>query len=199
MYSSAVIHCLEESNNIAGTAVAFFYFSFSDVGKQNIDGMLKSIIKQLCCQRPDTPKALQDLRALQRQDRCLDRNALEGILDATIKGFNDVFIILDALDECPTSNGEQKLLLIFLKQLRKKNHENLHMFWTSRNEEEIRISYPAHDSSSLKIGIDLSDYKPRLDDDIGLYIDKTLDEYDSWTPKMKEEARATLIEKADGM
>jgi hypothetical protein len=75
------------------------------------------------------------------------------------------------------------------------------MFWTSRRETDIRISFEALECSSMNIDIDLSKYKPAINHDIGLYIDKILASaaYKSWPDGLKKEARTTLIKNSDGM
>lgn len=44
-------------------------------------------------------------------------------------------------------------------------------------------------------------YRYIIDDDIGIFIDTILasDDYESWPASVKEEARSSLLEKADGM
>lgn len=163
--------------------------------------MLGSLIKQLCCRRPDTPQPLKDLGRYKEQGQRPDTKTLVNTLAATIRGFSDVFLVIDAMDECPFQSGERKKLLDCLRGIHMAKSDNLHLLCTSRREPDIETVLNPLLSSPAKIALDLSIYKDAVNRDIGLYIDKTLatSDYDSWLESVKAEARATLIQNADGM
>jgi hypothetical protein len=163
--------------------------------------MLSSLIKQLCCCRPDTPQPLRDLGRYEEQGQRPDMKTLVDALAATIHGFSNVFLVIDALDECPFESGERKKLLGCLYSIHISKSDNVHLLCTSRREPDIEAVLNPLLSSPSKIAIDLSIYKEAVNHDIGLYIDQTLatSDYESWPESIRVEARATLIEKADGM
>lgn len=183
------------------TALAYFYFSFSDAEKQNIEIMLVSLIKQLFCRRPNTSQSVQDLGQYKEKGRRPDRETLEGTLVATIHGFEHVYVVIDALDECPYQNGERKKLSASICRVYEKTTENIHLLCTSRKEVDIETAMTPLLVISTNTTIDLLIYKEAVHHDIGLYIDKTLESSDveSWPPSIKAKARSTLIQKADGM
>lgn len=163
--------------------------------------MLGSLIKQLCCRRPDTPQPLRDLGRYKEQGQRPDMKTLVDTLAATVHGFSDVFLVVDALDECPFESGERKKLLDCLRRIHMAKSDNLHLLCTSRRESDIAAVLNPLLSSSSKIAIDLSTCKAAVDHDIGLYINQTLatSDYDSWPESVRVEARETLIKNADGM
>lgn len=179
--------------------VAYFYFSFNETEHATAAAVLSSLIKQLCCSRPDTPKPIQDLRDYQTKGHRPDLKTLEEILLATIAGFSNVYLVLDALDECPDLNGGRERLLMCLDRIHLQGIKNLHMFWTSRREKDIERFFISISSPWRKKDIDLSVYRPAIDHDIGLYIDRTLSSYNLWPDELKAEARSELIKRADGM
>lgn len=61
--------------------------------------MLCSLIRQICCRRPNTPPSVEALKGYKEQGHRPDRTTLEQILVDTIHGFSQIFIVLDALDE----------------------------------------------------------------------------------------------------
>jgi hypothetical protein len=202
LYSSSIIKHLKDSyESDPRTALAFFYFSFNDAAKQSTDEMLSSLIKQLCCRRPITPQTIKDLGRYKELGQRPDTKTLEDMLLATVHGFSGVYLIIDALDECPFESGEQKKLLQSLCRIYRASSENLHILWTSRRESDIEAAISPLLSAPSQFGMDLSVYREAVDHDIGLHIDKTLDfpDYTSWPLAIKAEARAKLIEKADGM
>jgi hypothetical protein len=171
------------------------------MAKQDPAEMLCSLIRQLCSRRPDTPQSLKDLAQYKDRGHRPDLEALQSILLATIHGFSSVYIIIDALDECPFENRERKLLLEIICKIHKNESKNLHIFCTSRKEVDIDAGLKPVMCLQTGMAIDLSTYKAAIDHDIGLHIDNTLasSDFDSWPDHIKTEARETLIAKADGM
>lgn len=112
----------------------------------------------------------------------------------------DVFVVLDALDECPTRQQypDGRLLDWISGQL--KFAENVHILTTSRPEQDIQSSITkwARDSDivSLQQGL--------IDEDIHQYIqtrvrtDKGLSRWQQ-QPEIQEEIITALMGKADGM
>lgn len=163
--------------------------------------MLSSLIKQLCSRRPNTPQPIRDLVQLKEKGHRPDLETLEITLVATIRGFSKVFIVIDALDECPYDNGERRILLESLCRIESIASENLHLLCTSRQEPDIKAAFDRILSQPSKVDFDLSLHKETVNADIGLYIDEELasTSYDLWPADLKTHARDTLIGKADGM
>lgn len=134
--------------------------------------MLESLIKQICCCRPDTPPSVAALQALSARGQRPDQATLEKVLAEALRGFSHVYVVVDALDECPNSDRSRRLLLKCLNTIHSKELKNLHMFWTSRKEQDILDSYNSITSPGIRKAIDLSVYRPAIDHDIGLYIQK---------------------------
>jgi hypothetical protein len=57
------------------------------------------------------------------------------VLDVLMKTFEDVFIVIDDLDECPR-NGERVEILPLISEMRSRS-PNLHLLVTSRPEPDI--------------------------------------------------------------
>ena len=190
----------------AGEAtIAYFYFDFRDTDKQNLHNALPSLLTQLsarsdsCCDilshvykthnngayKPNTEAmitCLKDMLALPDQD--------------------PVYIILDAIDECPNSSGipsARKQVLDFLKDLVGLQLPNLHMCVTSRPEIDIRTTlepitfYPIsiHEQNGQKK--DINDYIRAV-----VYADSDT-AMGKWRDHDKELVIKTLTERADGM
>ncbi|KAH0490059.1 hypothetical protein TgHK011_001544 [Trichoderma gracile] len=201
--SSVVIkHLKDQHASNPSTALAFFYFSFSDVRKQRVGQMLASLVQQLCARRPGTPQSIQSLKEYQDEGQRPDTKTLESILVAVATGFSAVHIVIDALDECPTSQGERKMLLQSLHRVMTAAPANVHVFCTSREEADINTAMTDLLSLPLKAAtIDLTAQRDILDKDIGSFIDSTLASGDCrlWPDDLKAQVRRSLIERADGM
>lgn len=67
-------------------------------------GMLSSITKQLCCCLGDLPPAVDSLLQYKEKNERPDIESLEDALLAALHRFTDVYLIIDAIDECPANN-----------------------------------------------------------------------------------------------
>ncbi|KAH8588547.1 hypothetical protein B0O99DRAFT_600681 [Bisporella sp. PMI_857] len=115
--------------------LAYWYFQFSDVNTQNVCNMLQSFLRQLSSS--PLSSAIRGLR--DRHQKSGSRPSTEELMEAVrniIKGTEqDVFIVIDALDECPLS--ERRNLLRRINELRNVNNMKVHILATSRREPDI--------------------------------------------------------------
>lgn len=199
--SSVIYHLQREYKDDASTAVVYFYFTFSDVKKQESDGMLASLIKQVCCHRPNIPDSVNDLSEYKKKGMRPSTEELQNSFISTLRGFTNVYIIIDALDECPNINTQREELMEILHYILDSNLNNLHLFCTSRKESDIDVSLRRQLSEPGRATLDISSHLKEIERDIGEYIDSTLTnaKYSSWPIHIKAEVRKALIEKSDGM
>jgi hypothetical protein len=163
--------------------------------------MLSSLIVQLCGSRPECPQPLLDLGEYRDTNRRPDLETLENTLRATIADFDNVYLVVDGLDECPVVGRERQKLLECLLRIYRWGEINLHLFLTSRKENDIndKLCYLLRSESAVEI--DLEFYKDSINHDIGIFIDESLDnsKMNKWPEETKELIRSTLITKADAM
>lgn len=199
--SSVIKHLRDEYKAEPDIAVAYFFFSFSDSKKQSLAVMLASLVRQLCARRPNTPQPVKSLSEYKNGGGRPDTKTLEAALMATTRGFSEVFVVIDALDECPTLANERTKLLDSLGRVIAAMPGNLHILCTSRPEADIKAAMDPVLSRPLGTTIDLTSDQSRHNKDIGLYIDRTLEsaDYEYWPANLKVEAKGLLLEKADGM
>lgn len=199
--SSVIRHLQDRHKGNALNVLAYFYFSFSDIQKQKVDGMLSSLIRQISAHRPYIPRSVQSLGEYKNKGGRPDTDTLIEALIASMQGFSAVYIILDALDECPMLDGERKKLLNSLRHILKKAPDSLHILCTSRKEVDIDKAMKPLLFESWGTEVDLSIRRQVLDHDISQYIDSILadSEYDTWPKDIKAESRNALMEKADCM
>ncbi|RDK39337.1 hypothetical protein M752DRAFT_338219 [Aspergillus phoenicis ATCC 13157] len=127
--------CLDSSK----MRFAYWYFQFDDPGSQRVENMLRAIIRQLHSNPLDGP-----IRRIWKEHGTKGSNPSNAMLQETLlKMINaykgDVFLILDALDECPNAaiRKERSFLLALLTELRKNCSDNIHILVTSRPEPDI--------------------------------------------------------------
>lgn len=167
------------------------------------------MVKQLSCHGQSDSPELEVLKKHQEKGHRPDLTTLEAILLSTIRQYSTVYLIVDALDECPFRNSQRKRLMDSLSRIYLAAPGGLKMLCTSRNEPDIEASLKAWFSlprllpelARRGIVIDLVAFKAHIDNDIVIYIRNHLDsnEYNSWPETLKHEAKMTLMDRADGM
>jgi len=111
-----------------------------------------------------------------------------------------VYLIIDALDECPKTTGipsSREKVLALVKQLVKLNLPNLRLFITSRPEIDIRMSLETLTSNCISLH-DQSGQKKDIIDFVTsvVYSDENMRR---WREEDKKMVIETLSERADGM
>lgn len=134
--STATQHTFRHRKGNPRIGIAFFYFTFNDESKQDTSAMLRALILQLVSQLGGQDTIVSQLHQSHRGATPQDR-ALLDCLKSLIGKFDEVYIILDALDESPRHKHREDLLLA-LEDVRRWSKPGLHLLVTSRDEQDIR-------------------------------------------------------------
>ncbi|PNP58266.1 hypothetical protein THARTR1_01781 [Trichoderma harzianum] len=199
--SSVIKYLWDQYVSELSTVVSYFYFSFSDPEKQNVDVMLASLTKQICARQTQRSQLMERLGQYKISGQRPDTETLEAVLIASASEFANIYVVIDALDECPLLNEQRAKLLKSLRRILAIAPNKFHFFFTSRKEPDIDDKIRPILSSTNKNEIDLLARQQTINRDIIHYIDSQLngDEYKSWPKSVKEEARESLVKKADCM
>jgi ankyrin repeat protein len=183
--------------------VAYYYFDFRDTAKQDVRGLLSSLVSQLCAKSDFCCDILSSLYSQhdagsQLPDDDLLTQCLEDMLK--LPGLPPIYIIIDALDESPNSSGvpsPRELVLKFIVDLVKLRLPNLRLCVTSRPEIDIQQILRPLVTHSVSLHDEAGQRQ-----DITDYINTSVHS----DPKMKtwrEEERRMVIDvltqRADGM
>ena len=190
----------------AGSAIlAYFYFDFRDLDKQTCHHLLLSLVSQLstrstpCCDILHRVYETHEEGTRQPSDDTLKECLIEML---KVPGQRPIFIILDALDECPDSSGfpsPRDEVLQLVKELVELRLQVLHICATSRPEVDIRAvleplafrTVSLHDESGQKA--DIADYVRNVVKQTPSMAMKR------WRDDDKDLVISTLTERADGM
>ncbi|KIK94239.1 hypothetical protein PAXRUDRAFT_828201, partial [Paxillus rubicundulus Ve08.2h10] len=166
---------------------AYFYFDGSESGGSGFGILLRSLLDQLCFNQaiPDAMKRLYGVDSERHPKPKLAQ--LRTTLAEVVNGFDEVYILIDALDECD-SQGE---LLDWMASL--ELTPQVHILVTSRPERIIEEGM----SKSSHVLISLS--SELLDNDIKTYVDARVEASDDLKLLMTEEMKNRLRERGDGM
>jgi hypothetical protein len=188
----------------AGLAtMAYYYFDFRDNKKQDRYGLLSSLLSQLSAEWDSCYDILSQLYSdnaggTRKPTSIALRQCMKDML--SLPGQGQIYMIVDALDECPNISGTpsaREEVLDLVEELVNLKLPNVHICLASRPEIDIqRVLVPL---KSLQIS--LHDEQGQKDD-ILTYIKSVV--HSDWTMrKWKEEDRQlvidTLSDKSDGM
>ena len=123
--------------------LVIFYFHFGDTTKQDARNLLSSVLFQLCSQSNQFSQALSSIYSSHGDgSREPSIVTLLGCLKTilALQGQAPLYIVMDALDECPNSSGlvtQRQEVLEILKDLIDLKLSHVHFCVTSRPEVDI--------------------------------------------------------------
>ena len=196
--SSTILHeLIQHCEGNPGAVALYFYFDFNDAQKQSPELMLRSLITQLSNPSPNGLGHLSTLFSSCGEGQ--RRPFLSELMTTTermIRDLPQVYIVLDALDECT-----QRLELInVLETMADWNLQNSHILMTSRRERDITSSLEGYIDAEHTICLQ-SDV---VDNDIQQYVrqrlsdDKSLAKWKKDTA-IRQEVETVIMRGARGM
>lgn len=114
--------------------------------------------------------------------------SIHGTLQRVMEGFDHVYIMIDALDEC----ADRVKLLQWIETMAKWKSDRLHLLLTSRLEPDITRSL---ESLTRPVRFEASALKR----DIGVFLEAQFSSIPDWNDDTRALVKTTLIEDADGM
>ncbi|KAF8490589.1 hypothetical protein JB92DRAFT_2819701, partial [Gautieria morchelliformis] len=185
-----LLHCRSDPS----LAIAFFYFDFNISSKDTpSDAVLRSLLKQLSAQCPAIPNTLDTLYS---ESVAANRSPAHGQLLSTLKSvighFRAVYIVFDALDECP----ERSRFLKVVNEIHAWRVDGLHLLATSRKEGDIDRVLKGLVTHEVSMNESL------VDPDIKVHISRTLledIEFSMCSEDEKEMVETNLMKGAHGM
>jgi hypothetical protein len=198
---SAIVQDVERMQAAGLAMMAYYYFDFRDVKKQDCYGLLSSLILQLSTRSNSCYDILSQLYsdkshlkpAISELKKCM-KNML--ILSRQVP----VYIMVDGLDECPNFPGRpsaREEVLELIEELVNLKLPNVHLCVASRPEMDIRLVLEP--LTSLRISLHEESGQKK---DIVEYI-KSVVRSDRSMQRWKEQDRQlvadTLSDKSDGM
>ncbi|KAJ5741611.1 hypothetical protein N7533_011020 [Penicillium manginii] len=187
---------LDHIEQMKDSVTLTFFFDFTDIRKQKLDDMLRSLVFQLYSSQPGSQKDLDSLfTSYNNGQRQPDTDILSICLKSMMRACKKLFIVLDALDEC----SERSLLLAWMGEfIPALSH--IQIIATGRPEEEIERNF----HEWVGEGACLLLNKKCVDADIRSYIRAQLDQggrFKRWaaSPDILRQIKDAIESKADGI
>ena len=184
-------------------SLAIFYYDFREDRKKHVSGLLSSVLFQLCDQSDSYYDILSAFYSthLNGAQSPGDDELVQCLMDLLKRpGPRPVYLVIDALDECPSTSSlssPREKLLSFLEDVVEATLPNLRICVTSRPELDIKAileplafrSVSLHDEDGQK-------------KDIVKYIESIVNtnkNMQNWNSEHKQLVIDVLTNKADGM
>ena len=201
--SSRIVHEIKCLRDTGLAHMSYFYCDFRDPKKQQVNGLLASLVAQLsvksgaCCSVLSSLYSECDAGSRQPSYHEL-MGCLENMLN--LEGQPPIYIIIDGLDECPNDTGvvsPRERVLEQVKKLVALQLPDFRICVTSRPESDIQAALTSLASHTISLHDelgqkrDIADYVRRI-----VYLDR---EMRRWKEEDKEMVIETLSRKAEGM
>jgi hypothetical protein len=201
--SATIIEDIENMRKDGRASLAMYYYDFREDQKKGLRGLLSSILFQFCDQSNSYYNILSTFyRAHRDGTQSPSDDELVACLKDLLKtaGPLPVYLIVDGLDECPSTSSRsspREQVLSLLEDLISAQFTNLRICVTSRPEADIKSvlepltfrSVSLHEESGQNL--DIEDYIK--------WVVNTNKSMQRWTPEHKQLVIEVLIERADGM
>lgn len=159
---------------------------------QTVNNLLASLLEQLCRQQGSEVQEIEELYALHVRNKTRPSvPELSRSLQNQVRRFGKVFIVIDALDECPENDRTRE---VFLGELRKLP-SNIRILVTSRPNTLIEYAFAG--ASRLDIYAH--------DDDVRRHVVARLDtqsllaKHVTADPSLQDAIISKILEKSQGM
>ena len=203
--SSSIIEDIKALREAKSACLAYFYFDFRDKDKRDHRSLILSILCQLSAQSDLCCGILSRLYS-RHEFQCGEQNLSDDVLIRCLKDMlsvlaqGPVYLIFDALDECPDSFGlptAREGVLDLINDLVTLRFPNLHICVTSRPEIDIQIALEP--LTSLRVSLHNQSGQKK---DIVDYV-RSVVRSDKKMRRWREEDRKLVIDilsrRADGM
>ena len=142
--SSTVIQDIEAMCEAGNASMAYFYFDFRDAKKQSLRDLVSSLLTQLSAHSEPRCDILSKLYSAhdEGEKQPSDSKLTECLKKmVTLHDQHPTYVIIDGLDECPSTLGipsHRETVLELLEELVNLSLTNLRICVTSRPEIDIR-------------------------------------------------------------
>ena len=185
--------------------MAYFYFDFRDAKKQCLRDLVSSLLTQLSARPSHRYDILSDLYSAHDQGK---KQPSDSTLAECLKKMlalpnqPPTYLIIDALDESPTTSGipsPRETVLELLEELVNLSLPDLHICVTSRPEIDIRNTLEPLTSRRVSLH-DQSGQRKDIEDYVRSIVYSGSEQImKRWKIEDKELVIQTLSERADGM
>ncbi|KFY02415.1 hypothetical protein V490_00500, partial [Pseudogymnoascus sp. VKM F-3557] len=198
--STVIDHLQKRSYNArhSFSSVIYWYCTFDNDATQDLSSFLCYLVRALCSDSKDFPKAIHEAYDVSHKGSLKPpTQTLKEVLKDLFDNFDDLYLVIDALDEYPQRRDS---LFSLINEIRALSVSSLHFLVTSRREGDICRNF---EQSTRNLGpiTEILVQGEHVGYDIEKYMDIRLasDTFRTWTPKERSAVKVQLAAGADGM
>ena len=201
--SSSIVKDVQATCQTGLATLAFFYFDFRDIDKQDARSLLSTLLIQLCHESDKYSEILSSFHSTHSngtrqpsEDALLE--CLKDMLE--LRGQGELYIVVDALDECPNVSGyptPREQILKILQELVNLRLPHVHLCITSRPEVDIRDALEGMEIHNVSLH-----EQAGQNQDIFDYIESVVSsdlKIRRWREEDRQLVMTTLMKRACGM
>ena len=191
--STAIQSTFRHQRSRSSSALAFFFFTFNDESKQDASAMLHALLLQLSGQVVGMDADLKRLKDSYSHGTPPVPILMEYLRSAMTR-CHDVYLLLDALDECPMGDTRDYVLST-IQTIRQWSVPSLHLLVTSRDILDIRQALNVEVENTVALTDD------NVSQDILRYVSHQVDHdprLHRWG-KHRETIKQCLAQRANGV
>lgn len=196
--SIVIDHLSSSYSSFSGSkaiGIAYLYLNFRRQNEQQPGNLIASLLKQLLLNldsRLPIPESVQRLYGHYSKQKQPPIEEVSKALQDTTALYDRVFVVIDALDECESSQRPMFLSAIF--DIQKSCGFNI--FATSRSLPEILDAFTCYGATYLEIRADAKDVQAYID---GQISGRRLPYFVQRNPGLQEEIKTRIVSAVDGM
>lgn len=177
--------------NDKSVGVAYLYCNFRRQHEQKAEDLLASLLKQLSQRQSPVPESVRTLYLNHEKKRTRPSFAeISRTLQLVASTFSNIFVIVDALDECQVSDGCRSRFLSEIFSLQAK--QGAKFLATSRFIPELTEKFKKAMSLEMRAS----------NQDVQIYLDDRMLQFPDWVlcnPELQDEIKTGVITAVDGM
>ena len=190
--SAMVINWLESRYENSNVPIVYLYCSYKEEETQTVVNMIGSLLKQIVQFKGALPVSVLNLYETHSRKKTRPRlNELARLLQQEAALYSAIFVVVDALDECPEHNGTRENLLTELQRL----PQNTRLLITSRYSQSIEEIF----ENVPFIDIRATDQDVRRYAEARIGREKLLAKQTRQNPALMEDIIKTIVENCQGM
>jgi hypothetical protein len=189
---SIVVNSLEQYFERDDVAIAYIYCSYKEQEDQTAVNLIASLLQQLVQRNHVISNDIMSLYHYHKQKQTRPTaGKWSKLLESEVRRLSKVFIVIDALDECPESNGTRDNFLAEIRKLQPITH----LLVTSRHIPTIEREF----EKAARVEIRASD------EDVRRYLERRIESGGRLVrllkadPALQATIANTIVENAKGM
>ena len=191
---STIIESLTSSFKDSDTNIlGYWYFDNRNSVTLDVRKSLRSILRQISAPADPFPAAVRDVAKEYKlpNSNLTVQHLVKALKDTITQIHEDVFILIDAIDECPLegTSATREDLLDALKQLVECQLPNLHLLITGIRETDIIASLRNLSTPATEVDLDT-----RILEDVDTYLNLNLEKLGEKRKWVRDETKVKIKE-----